>query len=101
MYKQSVRLVQAKACKRLEATNLESNDGHNHAERQSNIESGMVVLSLLRNKTRSRLDIPSLQSYTARSIRQVNQNKFSEQDITNHATSYSQPSTLVLRDRIG
>src|SRR3954465_10207637 len=92
MHKQSVRLVQAKASKRLGATNLESNDGHNHAERQSNIESGMEVISLLRNKRSSRLDRLYLQSLICVSIRQVNQNKFSKEDITNHTTSYSNKS---------
>ena len=43
------RLVRAKASKRLGSDQLESNNGHNHAERQSNIASGMEVISLLRN----------------------------------------------------
>ena len=38
------RLVRAKASKRLGSDQLESNNGHNHAERQSNIESGMKVI---------------------------------------------------------
>jgi hypothetical protein len=38
------RLVRAKASKRLGSDQLESNHGHNHAERQSNIELGMEVI---------------------------------------------------------
>ena len=37
-------LVRAKASKRRGSDQLESNSGHNHAERQSNIESGMKVI---------------------------------------------------------
>ena len=43
-HKQSVRLVQAKASKIRGSDQLESNNSHNHAERQSNIESGMKVI---------------------------------------------------------
>ena len=44
MHKQSVRLVQAKASKRRGSDQLESNNGHNHVEQQSKIESGMKVI---------------------------------------------------------
>ena len=39
-----IRLVRAKASKRLGSDQLESNNGHNHVERQSNIELGMKVI---------------------------------------------------------
>src|ERR1041385_700134 len=38
------RLVLAKASKRLGSDQLESSNGHNHAERESNIESVMKVI---------------------------------------------------------
>ena len=44
MHKQSVRLVQVEVSKRLGSDQLETNNGHNHAERQSTIESGMKVI---------------------------------------------------------
>ena len=37
-------LVRAKASKRLGSDQLESNNCHNHAERQNKIESGMKVI---------------------------------------------------------
>ena len=39
-----IRLVRAKASKRLGSDQLESNNRHNHAERQSNIELGIKMI---------------------------------------------------------
>ena len=39
-----IRLVRAKASKRLGSDQLESKKSHNHAERQSNIEFGMKMI---------------------------------------------------------
>ena len=39
-----IRLVRAKASKRLGSDQLERNNSHNHAERQSNIELSMKVI---------------------------------------------------------
>ena len=44
-----IRLVQAKASKRRGSDQLESNNSHNHAERQSHIELSMKMIQLFLN----------------------------------------------------